>query len=370
MRKHLMVASVIAVALGVTQAVHAESKGYIISNWVPASNNIDDSGCPDGKNADAQKIMAYTLKNQGMADDQIVKATAPETLLNYFEENAPMRGRKDGKPVNVYSHPLSVPDPHIKLDQSKQAYGFNLDGKVGSTDYTDPLTQEAGIDNMAARVFGCFDRTRGTIDTPPANWTYRFQNYLAGGHTWLLEITNSSDRPLDFQNEKNVTVTFYRSPQLPVRSSSGLQRDVTYTIFPERETLRSFKGEIKNGMFLSGVTKQFKMTGSSSIQPVYDFKQARMRITFKPDGRLLGFVGGYLPIRMIYFPFGEYATSAEIQGSMDVAGMYQALQQNADTDIDKVGKVRTRISQTYQMLAVPAYLIREPKVAMALRVPQ
>ena len=363
MRKHRMVASIIAITLGVTPAAHAESKGYIISNWAPAMNNIDDKGCPDGKNADAQKIMAYTLKNQGMPDDQIVKATAPETLMGYYEQNAPMRGRKDGKPVNVYTHPLSVPDPHIKLEQSKEAFGFNLDGKVGPMDFTDPLTKEAGIDNMAARVFGCFDRTRGTLDAPPGNWTYRFTNYLGGGHTWLMEINNNSDRPLNLQNEKNVTVTFYRGTQLPVRNSSGLQRDVTYTILPETETLRSFKGEIKGGMFLSGVTKQFKMIGSSSIQPVYDFKQARMRIAFKPDGRLLGFVGGYLPIEMIYFPFGVFNSQSEINGSMDVAGVYQALQQNADTDVDKVGKVRTRISQTYQMMAVPAYLIREAEIA-------
>ena len=358
MRKNLtVVAAAITMIFGASQVAEAGSKGYIISNWVPAMNNVDDSGCPEGKNASLQTILADTLKNQGMADEEVAKLSAAAEVEKNYDAYAPMRGRKDGKPVNVYSHPLSEPDPNVKLDQNKEAFGFNLDGKVSPMNYTDPLTKETGVDNMAARVFGCQDRTRGTLETPPGNWTYRFQNYIGGGHTWLLEITNNSDRPLDLQNEKNVTVTFYRGLQVPVRNSSGLARNVTYTIVPSTEKLRSFKGQIKDGMFLSGVTPQFKMTGSSSIQPVYDFKQARMRITFKPDGQLMGFVGGYLPINMIYFPFGDYASAAEINGTFNVAGIYQALKKNADTDIDKVGNVRTRISQTYQVFAVPAYLI-------------
>ena len=88
-------------------------------------------------------------------------------------------------------------------------------------------------------------------------------------------------------------------------------------------------------------------------------KQARLRLKFQPDGGLQGFVGGYLPITMIYFPFGDYAAQGEGLGSGDVAGIYQALQKYADTDIDKAknGK-RTRISQTWTITAVPAFIDR------------
>ena len=153
MRKHIAVAATaMALALSATQAF-AESKGYIISNWAPAMNNVDDSGCPNGRNAAAQEIMTYVLKNQGMPQDQIEKIVAPDAMTqDAFVEYGAMRGRKDGKAVNVYSHPTRVPDPQIKLELSKEGFGFNLDGKVSPTDYTDPLTKQAGVDNMAARV--------------------------------------------------------------------------------------------------------------------------------------------------------------------------------------------------------------------------
>ena len=369
MRKYIVIAAAMTLTMGAT--AQAETKGYIISNWAPAMNNFDDSGCPTGKNETFPDIVKYVLKGQGMPDDQVAKLTAPGFKREGVSESVAMRGRQDGKEMNAYIHPLSVADHHIKLDQAKESFGFNLDGKAGPNDYVDALTKEPGIDNAAARVFGCFDRTRGTLDNPPGNWSYRWTHYMEG-NSWLMSISNNSDRPLNFQNDDNITVTFYRGEQIPMVNSSGYQRDVTYTIDPtsQLKTLTSFKGKIKDGLFMAQVTPEFRMVASSRIQPIIDFKSVHMRITFKPDGQLLGFVGGYLPIKMIYFPFGDYAMGAESAGGMDVPGTYHALQNLADSDIDKVGNVRTRISQTYQLSAVPAYLIQKPQPTKAVQKPQ
>ena len=369
MRKHIVIAAAATLAMGAT--AHAETKGYIISNWAPSMNNFDDSGCPDGKNETFPGIVKYVLKNQGMPADQIEKLTAPGSKRDSVSEYVATRGRKDGQEMNAYIHPLTVADAHIKLDQAKEAAGFNLDGKIGPNDYTDPLTKEKGIDSAAARVFGCFDRTRGTIDSPPGNWSYRWTHYMEG-NSWLMSVSNNSNRPLNLQNEDKVTVTFHRGEQIPMVNSSGYQRDVTYTIDPtsQLKTLTSFKGKIRNGMFMADVTPEFRMIASSRLQPIFDFKSVHMRMTFKEDGTLLGFVGGYLPIKMIYFPFGDYAQGAESAGGMDVPSTYHALQALADTDIDKVGNVRTRISQTYQLSAVPAYLIQKPQPAAVKQKPQ
>ena len=361
MRHPIAIASAaMAMVVGANQA-HAESKGYIISNWAPAMNNFDDSGCPEGKNPGNAEIVAFHLKQQGMPEAEVAKIVTPEGVKrDAVGDRVVMRGRKDGQPVNAYTHPLTAPDSNIKLEMNKEGFGFNLDGKVGPMDYFDPLTKEAGVDNAAARVFGCYDRTRGTLEAPPGNWSYRWAHYMEGA-SWHLSVDNHADRPLDFKNEEKVTITFYRSQQKPMMNSSGYQRDVTYTIDPnaELQTLTTFKGSIKNGMFMSERTPQFRMIASSRIQPVFDFKSALMRMEFNEDGSLRGFVGGYLPIKMIYFPFGDYASSAESAGGMDVPATYQALQRNADSDIDMVGNIRTRISQTYQLSAVPAYLIEE-----------
>ena len=360
-RQMTLAASAAILTLGAGQAALAEARGYVVSNWAPAMNNPDESGCPDGKNWDISKMARAALEAQGVPEAEIAKRITPEALTQGAAGVIMgARGVKDGKPASPYVYPLSVPDPKIKLDRSSEGFGFNLDGKVNTLDYTDPATKETGVDNAAARVFGCFDRTRGTREAPSGNWSFRWSHYTEG-NSWLVEVSNNSDRPLNFQNDDNVTVNFYRGTQIPVMNSSGYQRNVSYTLDPDvkLKTFNSFKGKIKDGMFISDVMPQFKMIGSSRIQPVYDFKSVRMRMEFKPDGSIEGFVGGYLPIQMIYFPFGDYATGAEYYG-MDVPGMYHALVQNADSDIDidkKTGK-RTRISQTYQVLGVPAFIDR------------
>jgi hypothetical protein len=344
------------------QVAIAGSQGYVVSNWAPAMNNVDDSGCPQGRNPGPREVMIASLKERGMPQDEIDKLTDPAKLNStVYGQYMGRRGTENGQAVSVYTHPLTAPDTHIKLDQAKEGFGFNLDGKDDPLNYTDPLTHETGVDNVAARIFGCFDRTRGTYKAPPGNWSYRWTHYTEG-NTWLVEVTNNSNEPLNFQNEDNVTVNFYRGMQAPIRNGVGMQRNVTYTIDPDSrlKSLTSFKGKIRDGVFIADVTPQFRMIASPRIHPVFDFKSVHMRMTFNPNGSIEAFVGGYVPIEQVYFPFGSYGIYAEYSGGMDVIGVYHALQQYADTDIDLDRKTRnrTRISQTYQLAAVPAFLTR------------
>ena len=181
MRKHIAVsAAAIAMMLSASGAAHAEKKGYVISIWSQAMNNVDESGCPDGKSAIAPDIFKYSMKNLGMSQAEIDKALGSKDFGQRYRTEAPLRGRKDGQTVFVYKYPLSVPEPPIKLEQAKEGYGFNLDGKIGALDYTDPLTHETGVDNVAARVIGCIDRTRGTLDAPVGNTMLRWQHIIEG----------------------------------------------------------------------------------------------------------------------------------------------------------------------------------------------
>jgi hypothetical protein len=361
MRKDLAITTAAMVLCG-GQVALAGSQGYVVSNWAPAMNNVDDSGCPQGRNPGPRDVMIASLKERGMPQDQIDKLTDPTKLNStVYGQYMGRRGNEGGQAASIYTHPLSAPDTNIKLDQAKEGFGFNLDGRDGPLDYTDPLTHETGVDNVAARVFGCFDRTRGTYKAPPGNWSYRWTHYTEG-NSWLVEVTNNSSKPLNFQSEDNVTVNFYRGMQPPIRNGVGYQRNVTYTIDPDTrlKSLTSFKGKIRNGLFTADVTPEFRMIASPRIHPVFDFKSVHMRMTFNPDGSMEAFVGGYVPIDQVYFPFGSYGIYAEYSGGMDVSGVYHALQKYADTDIDLDPKThkRTRISQTYQLEAAPAFLTR------------
>ena len=369
MRTHTsLVALAAALGLAATQPAQAESRGYVVSLFVPAMNNNDDSDCPEGKNPIAPEILARVLKDQGKSQAEIDKIMGPGVFNNrVFTEYATMRGRIDGKPVNVYHNPLSVPDPHIKLAVTKQVFGFNLDGKEGPDEGVDPLTGEKGVNDAAARVFGCFDRTRGTLDSPPANQSVRW-NYNSYGHSWLLEVVKP-DGPLSFKNDDNVEVHIYRGVQPPAKNAGGYQRYMTYDVDPDpRLQSNVFRGKIRNGMFLADAPASFYMIASPRVQPYYDFKQARLRLSFKPDGSVEGFMGGFLPITMVYFPFGDYASGAEFNGGMDIPGVYYALRRVADTDLDADPKTgaRTRISHTYLIRAVPAFLAQpEPNSTVA-----
>jgi hypothetical protein len=361
MRKYLVMATSVA-ALCAGQVALAGSLGFVVSNWSPAMNNVDDSGCPEGRNPGPREVMIASLKARGVPQDQIDKATDPTKLnTRIYGQYMGMRGQEGGRPVSAFTHPLTVPDSHIKLDQYKEGFGFNLDGKEGPLDYIEPMTHERGVDNVVARVFGCFDRTRGTYKAPPGNWAYRWTHYTEG-NTWLVEVSNNSNAPLNLQNEANVTVSFFRGMQTPIRNGVAYQRNVTYTIDPDSRlrVLNSFKGAIRNGVFTAELTPEFRMIGSPRIQPVFDFKSVHVRMNFTSDGSIEGFVGGYVPIEQVYFQYGNYGMTAEYLGGMDVIGVYHALQKNADSDIDidpDTGK-RTRISETYQISAVPAFLNR------------
>ena len=163
----------------------------------------------------------------------------------------------------------------------------------------------------------------------------------------------------DMKNADKAEVTFYRGLQPATKNGSGYQSYMTYTVdSAPRLQSNKFTGKIKDGMFLSDKPLDFYMISSPRLQPEVKFARARLRLTFKPDGNVEGFVGGFLPITMVYFPLGDYASGAEFNGGMDVAGVYQALRRLADTDIDKDPHTgaRTRISQTYLIRAVPAFL--------------
>lgn len=363
MKRSIGVAGAVLLAMAAAAtAAAAETRGYVVNLFVPAMNS-KDGDCPQGMNPTAPAILERVLTEQGKPRSEIDKVLAPGVFnQRVFGEHATYRGRIDGREVNSYQHPLSVPDPNIKLAVIKEAYGFNLDGRTDAEDFTDPLTHETGVDNEAARVFGCIENRRGTLEEPTANWSVRW-GYYNYGNTWLVEVRSSGD----LQNADDAVVSFYRGMAPAIKNGTAFQSHITYDVDPDpRMQANHFKGRISNGQFLSEQPIDFFMLAFPRIPPEFNFRQARLRLSFKPDGRLEGFLGGFLPVTMVYFPFGDYAVGAEFNYGLDLPGLYRALRKRADSDLDADPKTgaRRRISQTYLIRAVPAFLARaEPEAA-------
>jgi hypothetical protein len=101
MRRHLVIATA-AVALYGVQAALAGSQGYIVSNWAPAMNNVDDSGCPQGRNPGPREIMIASLKERGVLQKKSTSSLIRQMNEAYGRYMA--RRYKDGQAVRHVTH--------------------------------------------------------------------------------------------------------------------------------------------------------------------------------------------------------------------------------------------------------------------------
>jgi hypothetical protein len=364
-RQLIALAAACGLVLSLVVPAAAASRGFVVSYFVPGMYSTDGD-CPDGKNPNAEGMLRQLLKEQGKSPDEIQKIVTGKMFnAEGYAELETFRGRIDGKPADVYLHPTSVPDPHIKTVVGKFAVGFNLDGREGPNDFVDPQTGEKGVDNQMFRVFGCFDRVRGTPDSMPTNsagiWTG-----TRLGYAWLIEVNGTGN----LQDDPNVEVGIYRGLQAVTRNNAGeVQSFFTYAVDPDpRMQNNRFHGTIKDGMFVSDTPIDFFMIADLRIQPYFDFKRAHLRLAFKPDGSVQGFIGGYLSWDLLYLRYAMGHGVYEFAGAINLPGVYYAMRRLADTDIDKdpVTGMRTRISATYQISGVPAFIMPHSGTATGL----
>lgn len=347
MRRILLWPTLLASALLTSVAGAATpTRGYVVSHFIPAMYNVSDSECPNGMNEDTTKLLERVLKQQGKSDDEIKAAANADTLDMYrFSQFMTMRGKADGKAVDVYLHPLSSTET-LQLAVSTQALGFNLDGKTGPDKFTDPLTKETGVNNQMARILGCYTQMRGTPETRASS------QGVGGIAAWLIAVDGAEN----LQNADNVTVHIYRALQSMTRGTRGIQANVTYTVdtTDPRMQNNAYQGRIKDGLFVSDKPIDFFMVTSQGYD---DLKQSRLRISFKPDGTVLGFLGGFDSIKMLYVKKTQMRGLGEFDGQ-NFPAFFQTMLKLADTDIDKDSQTgtRTRISATYQLGGIPAFL--------------
>ena len=168
----------IMAAIAAPSASAGETRGFVVS-WFNQAEYADPQGrdCPHGVNDGPEIYYRRELKQSGLPQAEIDKYINEFLDLSKAQKTIPvaqMRGRINGKPADVYAIPSSMPDPHLKLVEGPMGYGFNLDGKVGKADFTDPDTGEKGVKNQLYRVIGCINelKTHTLTDRPPLQLNY------------------------------------------------------------------------------------------------------------------------------------------------------------------------------------------------------
>lgn len=362
LRAGALAALAVSVLAGATP-VAAETRAYALS-WFSLAPNSQDGDCSKGLNLTSEEIARRILSEQGKSKAEIEKLMV-EFPFNYGSYG-PNRGKRDGKAANVYTFPTSVPDPKIRLVDGKYAFGFNLDGKVKPGDFTDPETGETGVDNEFWRVMGCFISMRGTLKLRPTWAEIQWDMVRDLMPAMVIEVDGIDDP----KNDDQVDVGFYRALEPIVRSVSGApQPDMTFRVDPDKRLHNKVRGRIKDGL-LTTDTFDFYMIADPFLQPRFDLKQAKLRLTMDADGTVKGIIGGYSSWEDFYVSLATGGTTKESMVSLDLPGIYYAFRNRADgAEVKADTGVRTHISAAYQLEGVSAFLRHPPTGAKTAAAP-
>lgn len=349
-RSAVAVSAAIAVSACLSgQVVASETKGYVVK-WFHMATYSDDQACPQGINPRSEEVFLRILNDMEMPSEKIeeIMADFPNTMYYY----AGRRGKIDGKPVDVYLNPTSVPDPKLKTVQGHEGLGFNLDGKDSAEDFVDTETGERGVDNQLYRALGCIGSLRGTPDARPTHPSIQWDMVRDQMPAWLVEISGIDDT----QNDDDVEVSVYRAIEPVVRDATAEpQADMTFHIDPSPRTENRVRGKIKDGVLVTEPF-DFYMIGDPFAIPEYDLGNARLRFTWDANGNMNGILGGYQDWEMIYWSFASGGSVNEANVSIDVPGIYYVLRNFADGRPDPKTGMNMAISASYVVEAIPAFI--------------
>lgn len=323
--------------------------GFVV-HMFHAATYSQPGQCPHGGNGTEREQEKKVLLSKGysLRDTEAMLEGTPERRREIVQ----MRGIRNGKPANAVTFPETVHDPHIKLVEGKFAYGFDLDGKAsGPGSFTDPETQQSGVDNGLFRVLGCYPTFDHKLPVRPQAsdvfWDLAMNNIQA----WLFVVSGA-----DPGKDGPVRVDFYRATRHPERNRLGkVMSDVTYVVDEKGRSHGSLSGEIRNGELWVGPGAIFLEGELPQIQEL-DVQHAYLRFAMptrdSANRGVYGWLGGYVPWYSLWYEL------IKVRGHyIDEAGTYYAFRRLADADPDPVTGENRRISSTFRIEGTPAFIV-------------
>jgi hypothetical protein len=354
----LAVAAVALLASGLTaRAAMAETRGFVVSwFYMAAESQADD--CPEGTNPLSEVMARKWLTDMGKSPAEI--EAAYKDFPNNMYGAVVMRGKVDGKPVNIYTHPTAIPDPNVKTAKGHVAYGFNLDGKDGPDDFVDPQTKETGVDDKLYRALGCFITARASGGSRPTFPAIQWDMTRDQMPAWVIEVSGIEHNADGSIKDGDVKVGFYRSTGPIMRNAAGEpQADLTFQADNDPRMQNVAHATMKNGTLTTDPFEFYMIQDPFGVSE-YRFKQTRIRLTLNPDGTAKGVLGGYQPWLPVYTGYALGGSVNELNLSIDAAGIYYAMKKMADAYPDSTGQ-NQYISSSYWIEAVPAFVVHQDK---------
>lgn len=365
MKRHLSVLAVTALSLAFFGTALAKqpstsakwTKTYVVewnepAMYYGAKTGVIDPGtdCPNGTNPSPDWIKVLVDAGYTLEEAKWLRNPANPTRSPVHGQNQMAFRGKDR--ANVYVNPTSVADPGLAPVSGTIAEGINLDGDE-STGFTSP-TGEKGIDNNFYKALGCWKTYRGPHRL--SSGALNFNDAMRDG-AWTTVIVVAGDGP-DPMNDDHVRVGFYMSKDKMVKDGVGnIARDYTFRIAPHAKYEAIFPARTSNGRILSTAPADV-MLRDPSYTPDLELLRARVDLQMKPDGTLIGYVGGYRPWEPVYKGWvNARGTVIEVLTWVQLPAVYYTLQRNADYSPTGPGGEKTHISFALRIDALPAFVM-------------
>jgi len=336
------------VATAIASSAQAETRGYIIS-WFGTATQVADfkENCPEDRNGGGAEWMIRDLISIGYPPAQARRIAAGEEMSEGIRQKLSNRAVVNGKHVSVYNYPDAVPDPNIETVTGKYAYGFDLGGANPAAKFEDPETG-GKVDNQLWRAIGCTAAFRAEPPELPFPEHVSWTAMLETSPGWSIMISGD-----DLGKDGDVTVTLDRLTQHPERDANGdIMSAASYIIDPAARSHNELRGRIEGGV-LTIEPADIYLQSEMPFYPEIALTNAHMRMKLQPDGKLVGYWGGYFGV----LSFNYMMTSRPGHGA-DAIGIYHAVKKMADADPDPITGQNRKISSTWRVEAVPAYLLQ------------
>ena len=344
--------------------------GFVVDTFVPPIVPGMDS-CPGGPSLKLREHFLASLPE------------AERARLSLGENDAEMVRRWQAQAfgpngTNICSQPDMFERPLLKTVQSPNGWGLDLDEGAKDADtctheeFTTPAV-EPGIDNQEYRALGCKPELRGN-DGNGGDQLVGTRQFLTSGEWTQVILLRGVD---SLENDPEVEVIYGNTPDRPMVDSAGkFLPGASFTISDKAPRHRNvLKGRIERGVLTTQsadilLAQTWGQGGARDIRgnrSRFTFRKGRLRLTFQPDGSLLGMVGGYRPIfEEIQSPALGGVGSATVAG-IDCAGELATLKKLADGIRDPKTGQCTAVSGAMRLNAIPAFVndVRTPAGASA-----
>jgi hypothetical protein len=267
------------------------------------------------------------------------------------------------KDIETYINPFAAEDPGQPEVTSRIGEGFNLDGKVKSSDFVSPDGEE-GIDNELYRAWGCDQPWRGPDST--GTLVLRSNDKMIGGlYTVVIRVSGNKD-PM---NDDDATLEVGYSPdQIMIDARGAIASDYSYRILQPAQYTK-MKARVKDGVI---ETEQAdihmpQIAWFSNQQKDAFFRQGKIRIVPNADGTAAALVGGYRDWRDLYSQnvFAQDGGQQGVREHEDHVSLYYAMRRHADGMFNpKTGRY-DGISTAYRMKLATAFVV-DPDKAMGI----